>query len=123
MHVYQRAQDRRKPPSVPGAVSGSEPGAQGSPLLPTLPPALAETPCERGCSIFLQNSSDPVAVSAAELLGGTSLENYSNKLRCQGLEISSQRTSDFHKMYRKERRGTNQQNKTQKHLEVPNEPG
>lgn len=114
MHVYQRAPDHRKPPSVPVAVSGSEPGAQGSPLLPTLPPALAETPYERGCSIFLQNSSDPVAVSAAELFGSTSLENYSNKLRCQGLEISSQQTSNFHNTYRKERRGKKQQNQTQK---------
>lgn len=53
--------------------------------LVTLCTIISEMLCETSCLLFLQNSSDPVAVSAAALLGSTSLEELQQQTQMPGL--------------------------------------
>lgn len=107
--MYQRAWDTA--PSF-------TPWVQGAPLLRQLPPALPFLMlCGTSCSLLLQNSSDPAAVSAAAPLGSTSLEELQQQTQMPGFGDKQPANSQF--PYNVQKR----EEKKDTILGIPNEPG
>lgn len=109
-HVYQWAWDMG--PSF-------TPWVQGAPLLCQFPPALPFLMlCGTSCWLFLQNSSDPAAVSAAAPLGSTSLEELQQQTQMPGFGDKQPANSQF--PYNVQKR---EERKKDTILGIPNEPG